>query len=140
LEANRPHIGAGPGLPETGSWYPGAVPEHFDRFGKSYAVVETGEAAARVRLPKSGQVIDRTPQKQEAYYRALLAFAAKHPIRFVVTFIHRDYDAVVEDQRHDARGVPRLAELRPAGRRRQTPAGVRVWRQYFEMPPNEPSG
>src|SRR5262249_41834914 len=51
--------------------------ENFDRYKKPYAVVETGEAAQRLVM-KSGQVIDGTPAKQEAYFKTLLAFAQMH--------------------------------------------------------------
>jgi hypothetical protein len=109
--------------------------DHFDSFGKPYAVVETGEAGARLRFPKSGQVIDGSPEKQEAYYRALLAFAQQCQTRFVVTFIHRDYDALWDKIKAtapeaflawqscgllDAQGKPRPA--------------YQVWRRYYENP------
>jgi hypothetical protein len=68
----------------------------FGAFGKPYAIVETGEAADRLRLPQSGQVIEGTPEKQAAYYEALLAFAQGHQTRFVISFLHRDYDALWE--------------------------------------------
>ena len=70
--------------------------DHFDGFKKPYAVVETGEPAQRLKFPKSGQVIDGTPEKQEAYFKALLAFAQENNVRFVIGFIHRDYDALWE--------------------------------------------
>ena len=70
--------------------------EHFDRYKKPYAFVEVGEPAERLRIPSSGQVIDGTPQKQAAFYETLLAFARDHEVRFVISFLHRDYDALWE--------------------------------------------
>jgi hypothetical protein len=74
------------------SWLDG----HFGGSGKPYAIVETGEAADRLRLPQSGQTIDGTPEKQAAYYEALLGFAGVHQTLFVISFLHRDYDALWE--------------------------------------------
>jgi hypothetical protein len=72
----------------------GWLDEHFGGYHKPYAIVETGEAAERLRFPKSGQVIEGTPEKQAAYYEALLAFAQGHETRFVISYLHRDYDAL----------------------------------------------
>jgi len=109
--------------------------DSFDKFKKPYAFVETGEAAANLRFPKSGQVIEGTPEKQEAYYKALLAFAEEHKARFVISFIHRDYDALWERIKAsapeafmawrncgflDAGGKPRPA--------------YQVWKHSFAMP------
>jgi hypothetical protein len=68
----------------------------FGGEGKPYAIVETGEAADRLRLPRTGQIIEGTPEKQAAYYEVLLAFAGAHETRFVISFLHRDYDALWE--------------------------------------------
>jgi hypothetical protein len=70
--------------------------EQFDRFKKPYAFVEVGEPAERLRIPSSGQIIDGTPQKQAAFYETLLAFARDHEVRFVISYLHRDYDALWE--------------------------------------------
>jgi hypothetical protein len=109
--------------------------DSFDGYKKPYAFAETGEAAGRLTLPKSGQVIDGTPQKQEAYYKALLAFAQEHECRFVISFLHRDYDALWEKIKGTApeafmawRGCGLLdggGKPRPA---------YRVWQRYFAMP------
>ena len=53
-----------------------------------------GRAACRCRQAKV--VIEGTPEKQEAYYRALLALAQKRDFAFVVSFVHQDYDALWE--------------------------------------------
>jgi len=71
--------------------------EHLGDSGKPYAIVETGEAAERLRFPDSGQVIEGSPEKQAAYYEALLAFAGAHETRFVISYLHRDYDALWEE-------------------------------------------
>ena len=98
--------------------------ENFDRYGKPYAVVETGEAAQRLML-KSGQVIDGTPEKQAAYFEALLAFAqaARHGVRDLLRppGLRRPLG---QDQGDGPRGVRRLAGLRPDRRGRQAPTGV----------------
>jgi hypothetical protein len=52
--------------------------------------LQTSEAVQQVRL-KSGQVIDGTPAKQEAYFQALFEFAQGHETAFVICFIHRDF-------------------------------------------------
>jgi hypothetical protein len=109
--------------------------DNFDRFRKPYAFVETGEAAERLRLPRSGQVIDGTPGKQEAYYKALLSFAEEHRARFVISFLHRDYDALWEKIKGTAPEVflawRDCGLLDEGGRPR--PA-YRVWEQYLALP------
>lgn len=70
--------------------------DHFDGYKKPYAFEEVGEPAERLRFPGSGQVINGTPEKQAAYYQTLLAFAQGHDVRFVISFLHRDYDALWE--------------------------------------------
>lgn len=107
--------------------------ENFDRYGKPYAVVETGETAQRLTL-KSGQVIDGTPEKQEAYFQALLAFAQAHETAFVICFVGRDYDALWEKIKatapeafavwRDCGLIDEAGEPRPA---------YRVWRRHFEV-------
>ena len=85
--------------------------DQFDAFKKPYAVVETGEPAQRLKFPKSGQVIDGSPEKQEAYFKALLAFAQEHNVRFVICFLHRDYDALREKILEDGGAVARVPAL-----------------------------
>jgi hypothetical protein len=109
--------------------------DNFDKFEKPYAVVETGEAAEKLRFPKSGQVIDGTAEKQEAYYKALLAFAQGRKARFVISFVHRDYDALWEKIKA---GAPEaFMAWRDCGlldeKGKPRPA-YKVWRQYFDMP------
>jgi hypothetical protein len=79
--------------------------DNFDQYEKPYAIVETGEAAERFRLPQSGQIIDGAPQKQERYAKALLEFASSHRTAFVIWFIHRDYDALWQKIAQTARGM-----------------------------------
>lgn len=108
---------------------------NFDKFRKPYAVVETGEAAEKLVFPTSGQVIQGTPAKQAAYYEQLLSVAQARRFEFVITFVHRDYDALWEKIKGsapeafmawrdcgllDERGVPRPA--------------YKVWNEYFRMP------
>jgi hypothetical protein len=109
--------------------------DHFDGYKKPYAFVETGEPAQRLRLPSSGQIIDGTPQKQAAFYETLLAFARTHDVRFVISFLHRDYDALWEKIKgttpeafmawRDCGLIAEDGRPRPA---------YQVWNRYFEMP------
>ncbi len=109
--------------------------DHFDGFKKPYAVVETGEPAQRLTFPKSGQVIDGTPKKQESYFKVLLAFAQEHNVRFVISFIHRDYDALWENIKgstpeafmawRDCGLLDEDGKARPA---------YTVWKRYFDSP------
>ncbi len=68
--------------------------DHYDKYKKPYVIAETGEAADRLVFPSTGQIIDGTPQKQADYYRTLLAVAQKRDFEFVISFLHRDYDAM----------------------------------------------
>jgi uncharacterized protein (TIGR03067 family) len=107
----------------------------FDAFAKPYAMVETNDAAERLPLPEAKVVIEGTEAKQLAYYETLLALAQRRKFAFVVSFIHRDYDALWEKIKgsspelfiawrdcglQDEAGKPRPA--------------YRVWREYFALP------
>ena len=97
----------------------------FDEFKKPYAMVETNDAAERLPLPTAKVVIEGTPEKQEAYYRRLLALAQERDFAFVISFVHQDYDALWEqNQSLRPRAVHRLARLRPARRKGQCPASL----------------
>jgi len=108
--------------------------EHFDGYKKPYAFVEVGEPAERLRLPSSGQIIDGTPQQQAAFYETLLAFARDHEVRFVISFLHRDYDALWEKIKgsspeafmawRDCGLLDQDGKARPA---------YTVWKRYFEV-------
>jgi hypothetical protein len=109
--------------------------ETFDRFEKPYAMVETNEAGDRLVFPQSKYVIPGTPEKQAAYLRTLLALAEQRRFRFVVLFIHRDYDALWDKIKatapelfiawRDCGLVDEQGKPRPA---------YTVWREYFERP------
>jgi hypothetical protein len=109
--------------------------DSFDEYHKPYAVVETGEAADRFKFPKSGQVIDGTPEKQEAYFKTLLAFANSHRTEFVICFVHRDYDALWDRIKgtapevfgawRDCGLVDESGKPRPA---------FALWKNYLQMP------
>jgi hypothetical protein len=109
--------------------------DRFDTFQKPYAFAETGEAAGRLKFSKSGQVIEGTPAKQEAYYKTLLAFAQRKKARFVISFLHRDYDALWEKIK--ARAPEAFMAWRSCGlldgSGKPRPA-YRVWKQYLAMP------
>jgi len=108
--------------------------EHFDVSKKPYAFVEVGDPAEGLRLPSSGQIIDGTPQKQAAFYATLLAFAQERNTRFVISFLHRDYDALWEKIKRsspeafmvwrDCGLLDQDGKARPA---------YTVWKRYFEV-------
>ncbi|MBN1124213.1 MAG: hypothetical protein JXA82_04335 [Sedimentisphaerales bacterium] len=109
--------------------------KHFDKYEKAYAIAETGEAAERLVFPSTGQVVDGTAAKQRAYYETLLAFAQQRRFVFVITFLHRDYDAMWEKIKsfspevfmawRDCGLLDQDGKARPA---------YEVWRRYFEIP------
>lgn len=113
--------------------------KEFDPFKKPYAFVETNEAAERLPLPKAGVVIEGTAEKQRVYYERLLAMAQERRFAFVVSFIHRDYDALWEKIKgvspelfmawRDCGLVDEAGKPRPA---------YHVWRRYFEAPLESP--
>jgi hypothetical protein len=70
--------------------------DSFGRYKKPYAFVETGEAADRLELEKYKVVIQGTPKKQNAYLEGLVKFAQAQDVKFVIWFLHRDYDALWE--------------------------------------------
>ncbi|MBN1817448.1 MAG: hypothetical protein JW828_08805 [Sedimentisphaerales bacterium] len=109
--------------------------EHFDKYEKSYAITETGEAAERLMFPSTGQVIDGTTARQKAYYETLLAAAQQRRFVFVISFLHRDYDAMWEKIKSFSPEVfmawRNCGLLDQDGKAR--PA-YEVWRRYFEMP------
>lgn len=112
--------------------------ENFDQFGKPYAMVETNDTAERLQFPKSKFVLNGTPEKQAAYTRTLLALAEQRRFRFVVLFIHQDYDALWDTIKATA---PELfMAWRDCGlideRGRSRPAYA-VWRDYLQRPFSE---
>jgi len=108
--------------------------DRFDKYGKPYAVVETGEAAERLKFPSTGQIVHGTEEKQTAYYRALLAVAERKRFEFVISFLHRDYDAMWEKIKSFSPEVfmawRDCGLVDEAGREREA---CHVWRQYFRM-------
>jgi uncharacterized protein (TIGR03067 family) len=110
----------------------------FDGFEKPYAIVETNDAAERLPLPEAKVVIAGTPQKQEAYYRKLLALAHERKFEFVICFIHQDYDALWQKIKgyapeafiawRDCGLVDEDGQPRPA---------YHVWNDYFKLPRHE---
>jgi uncharacterized protein (TIGR03067 family) len=132
------------------SYYPFFVPdedrlsaldwtvEEFGRFGKPFAVVETNDEAERLPLPSLGVTIEGTPERQLAYYEKLLALARDRKFRFVISFIHQDYDALWEKIKGSS---PELfMAWRDCGlldeRGRPRPA-LEVWRSYLALPLEE---
>jgi len=116
----------------------GWMTSKFDRFEKPYAVVETNEAAETLVFPSTGLTIHGTAAKQAAYYETLLSLAQQRGFKFVISFVHQDYDALWEKIKGtapelymawrdcgllDENGTPRPA--------------YRIWRSYFLMPRKE---
>ncbi|XZE53578.1 hypothetical protein SH139x_005333 [Planctomycetaceae bacterium SH139] len=106
----------------------------FESFDKPFAIVETNDAAERLPLPQANVVIEGTTEKQEAYYRKLLALAQEHEFEFVISFVHQDYDALWDKIKANA---PELfmawrdcGLLDESGRER--PA-YSVWKEYFDL-------
>jgi hypothetical protein len=114
--------------------------ESFDQFEKPYAMVETNDTAERLEFPNSKLVLNGTPEKQAAYLRTLLALADQRRFRFVVLFIHQDYDALWNAIKSTA---PELfIAWRDCGlideRGRARPAYA-VWRDYLNRPFSDPA-
>lgn len=109
--------------------------DQFDEFEKPYAMVETNDAAERLPLPSAKVVIEGTPAKQEAYYRALLGLAQKRKFAFVVSFIHQDYDALWDRIKGTA---PELfMAWRDCGlldEKGHTRPAYKIWKDYFDLP------
>jgi len=113
--------------------------ERFDPFRKPYAVAETNDAAERLPLPKMGVVIEGTPGRQLAYYEKLLRLAGERKFAFVISFIHRDYDALWEKIKstapelfmawRDCGLVDEKGEPRPA---------CALWKKTFALPLSPP--
>lgn len=113
----------------------GWLTESFDSFGKAYAFVETGEAADRLTFPASRQVIEGTPRKQAAYYKELLSFAQGRRAAFIITFIHRDYDALWDKIKATSPEV--FMAWRDCGLLDESGAprpAFDIWMQYLRMP------
>lgn len=108
--------------------------DHYSKYEKPYAVVETGEAADRREFPTTDQIIHGTPQKQADYYRVLLVIAQKNDFEFVISYLYRDYDAVWEKIKAfspevfmawiDCGLLNEDAIPRPA---------YKIWKKYFDM-------
>jgi hypothetical protein len=101
-------------------------------------MVETNDTAERTEMSKMKVTLQGTPEKQAAYLRTLLSLADRRRFRFVVLFIHRDYDALWDAIKATA---PELfMAWRDCGlideQGRARPAFL-VWRDYFARPPAE---
>jgi hypothetical protein len=93
------------------------------------------DAAERLPLPSLKVVIEGTPQRQLVYYQKLLGMAQKRDFVFVISFIHRDYDALWERIKdhspelfkawRDCGLVDQDGEARPA---------YAVWKAYLGLP------
>jgi hypothetical protein len=109
--------------------------ENFDSSDKPYAMVETNDTAERTEFPKSKIVLSGSAEKQAAYLRSLLELANRRQFRFVVLFIHQDYDRLWDAIQgtapeffiawRDCGLVDENGKERPA---------FRIWREQFERP------
>lgn len=112
--------------------------DNFDSFGKPYAMVETNDTAERLEMPKTKVTLRGTPEKQAAYTRTLLALAERKRFKFVVLFIHQDYDRLWDTIKASA---PELfMAWRDCGlldERGQPRPAYEVWRDYFRRPLDE---
>ncbi|NWG14119.1 MAG: hypothetical protein HXY20_11355 [Acidobacteria bacterium] len=110
---------------------------NFDSLGKPYAVAETGEATENITL-KTGAAevtIYGSLELQKAYYEKLLELAQEKKFKFVVSFLHRDYDALWEKIKsaspsffiawRDCGLLDENGQKRPA---------YEVWRRFLAMP------
>lgn len=112
--------------------------EAFDSHQKTYAIVETNDAAERLPLPQAKVVIEGTKKKQLDYYTKLLGLAQKRNFEFVISFVHQDYDALWERIKGYS---PELfvawkdcGLLDEPGKPRPYYA---VWKKYFQRPLTE---
>ena len=109
--------------------------DNFDSFGKPYAMVETNDTAERLHMPKAKITLRGTLEKQAAYTQTLLALAERKRFRFVVLFIHQDYDRLWDKIKATA---PELfMAWRDCGlldERGQARPSYAVWREYFGHP------
>ena len=109
--------------------------DHFDSFGKPYAMVETNDTAERLEMPKTKVTLRGTLEKQAAYTRTLLALADRKRFQFVVLFIHQDYDRLWDTIQATA---PELfMAWRDCGlldERGQARPAYAVWREYIGRP------
>jgi pimeloyl-ACP methyl ester carboxylesterase len=106
----------------------------FGGFGKPFAMVETNDAAERLPLPGLKVVIEGSPSRQLAYHQKLLVLAQEQKFRFVISFIHQDYDALWEKIKGSS---PELfMAWRDCGlldeRGRPRPA-LETWKGYFTL-------
>jgi hypothetical protein len=110
---------------------------NFDQYAKPYAVGETGESAQPISLNVNGMDvhIEGSPSLQLDYYQALLAAAQKKHFKFVITFLHQDYDALWEKIKASSPAFfvawRNCGLVDAKGNRR--PA-YDLWKKYFQMP------
>ena len=111
--------------------------EQFDEFKKPYAIAETGEAAEDLTLQMDGKPwhIHGTPAKQLDYYQKLFSLARRRPMKFIITFAYKDYDALWKkiasgtDPTFQAWQDTGLVDEKGARR----PA-YQLWKEFYDMP------
>ena len=109
--------------------------DQFDSFDKPYAMVETNDTAERLEMQQTKVTLAGTPQRQADYTRKLLTLAERKRFRFVVLFIHQDYDRLWDAIKATA---PELfMAWRDCGlldERGQARPSYAVWRQFYDRP------
>ncbi len=69
---------------------------HLGTNPKPIAFVETNDSAENLPMPQAKVTIPGSPEKQLEYYQYLFTRAQERRFEFIVSFIHRDYDALWE--------------------------------------------
>ncbi len=97
------------------------------------AVAESGFPAETIRLESFNLTLPSTPARQKAFLKTLLKRALVNRYRFVVWFLHRDYDALWNKIKNscpeafvvwkDCGLIDELGRPRPA---------LKVWRSYLK--------
>ncbi|MFB3786478.1 MAG: hypothetical protein ACE15F_08915 [bacterium] len=99
---------------------------------KPLAVTETGYPAETIFLPSYNLTIPSDPQKQTAYWETLLERANQDHYRFVVAFLHRDYDALWEKIK--ASSPEAFAVWKDCGfldEKGTARSAFEIWKKYF---------
>jgi hypothetical protein len=128
-----PFFIGGPQRLEALDW----LTQQFDPLDKPYAFVETGEAAETTSFEFLGRnlTLPGSPQVQREYYDRLLSVAQERRFEFIVTFLHRDYDALWARIREHSPGL--FGAWRDCGlvdeSGRPRPA-YHLWTAWFERP------
>jgi hypothetical protein len=109
----------------------------FDEFKKPYAFAETGEAAEELTVQLDGKpwAIHGTPAKQLEYYQKLFKLAQDRHMKFIITFLYKDYDELWKKILSSAPAVFQAWQdtglVDEKGVKRPV---YQLWKQYYDMP------